>query len=156
MSNFNVSFQDGTVRVAGYLDEEAQFPQLDLPSGQDVPIDMNDVKSVNSVGIRSWLSWITPLAEGRTFVFMNVPQPVVLQMNMIEGFLPKGSRVETFYAPVYSEEKDEESHLLLKVGQDVAVEGGAVKININIENAMGGGDWELDVLEKSYFKFLLP
>ncbi len=155
---FEVTQQDVdgklTLTINGNIDEDAVFPEIQL-SGGDVYIDMSNVKAVNSVGIRSWLKWITPLSEANQFIFKNCPKSVVLQMNMVEGFLPKTSRVESLFVPFYSEDQDEEKDAHFFVGKDVVVDGGNLVVNFD-SSSLGGEDWEMDVNENKYFKFLKP
>jgi ABC-type transporter Mla MlaB component len=148
--------QGPKLKISGSLDEEAQFPALDFSANETVQLDLKDVKSVNSVGIRTWLSWITPISQNVKFVFENVPHALVLQINMIEGFLPKTAEVASFFAPVYSEDKDEEDQILLLVGKDIlkGTGGTPAQIKVDLNQLKGAGDWEFDVVEKTYFKFL--
>lgn len=146
--------QDGAlIKFSGNLDEEAQIPQLNVPAGSTVRLDLGQIKSVNSVGIRTWLSWITPLSQNLKFQFENVPHAAVLQINMIEGFLPKTSEVHSFFVPIYSESEDEEDSILLTVGKDIIKTPQGPKLQMDLA-ATKGGDWEFDIVEKTYFKFL--
>ncbi len=140
--------------INGNIDEDAIFPEIEL-GREEVEVDMGNVKAVNSVGIRSWLKWISPLSEETVFVFRNCPKSVVLQMNMVEGFLPKTSRVNSLQVPFYSEDQDEEKDALFVVGQDVTIENGSILVNFDTSK-LGGEDWEMDVNENKYFKFLKP
>ena len=138
--------------INGNIDEDAIFPELEL-GNEEVEVEMKNVKAVNSVGIRSWLKWITPIAEQTRFVFRNCPKSVVLQMNMVEGFLPKSATVKSLLVPFYSETQDEEKDALFVVGQDVTIENGSILVKFDVSE-LGGDDWEMDVNESKYFKFL--
>ena len=53
----------------GAIDEDTEFPALKLGSAKKVVIDLNGIRSINSVGIREWLAWIRPVAQAaRTFL----------------------------------------------------------------------------------------
>lgn len=153
MAKLQILPEGNTIKISGTLDEEAQFPQLKLAANPTF-LDLNGVTSVNSVGIRNWLNWITPLSQQGQLIFKNVPHCVVLQINMIEGFLPKTAQVESFYVPIYSEEKDEEAQILLEIGKDIQKSPTGAKVLVDVAKIKGGGDWEFDVVEKTYFKFL--
>src|SRR5690606_34581149 len=126
---------------SGNLDEEAHLPVINAAPGSELIMDLSGVKSVNSVGIRTWLGWITPLSEQVKLVFDKVPHAVVLQINMIEGFLPKTARVNSFYVPIYSEAEDEEDQILLTVGKDIVPAPGGPQLNFNLEQLKGSADW---------------
>ena len=147
-------FEGNKLSLSGNLDEEAHLPVLNAAPGAEIILDLSGIKSVNSVGIRTWLGWIGPLSEQVTFVFEKVPHAVVLQINMIEGFLPKTARVSSFYVPIYSEAEDEEDQILLTVGSDIIPNPNGPELKVDLQQIKGDGDWELDVVEKTYFKFL--
>lgn len=154
MSKLESQLNGNVLSLMGNIDEEAQFPAVNASAGSEMVLDLNGVKSINSVGIRTWLGWITPLSEQIKFVFDKVPHAVVLQINMIEGFLPKTATVRSFYTPIYSEEEDEEDQILLTVGSDIIPGPGGAELKVDLQALKGGSDWELDVVEKTYFKFL--
>lgn len=154
MSKLESQLDGNKLSLSGSLDEEATLPVLNPTPGSEILLDLSGVTSVNSIGIRTWLTWITPLSEQITFVFDKVPHAVVLQINMIEGFLPKTAKVNSFYVPIYSEATDEEDQVLLTVGQDIAPGPSGPELKVDLQQLKGGEDWELDVVEKTYFKFL--
>ena len=139
---------------SGQIDEEAKFPVVQDVSGQ-VVMDLNGVKAINSVGIRTWLQWFSSFGDCN-FVFENCPKSVVMQMNMVEGFLPPSSTVKSFYVPYYCESCDEEIDQLFTVGKKIKVANGDVKIEFDpTKLCSDGGTAELDANETKYFKFLL-
>lgn len=148
--------KDGKVyfSFSGYIDEEAQFPD-NSDISRTVVIDLENVKAINSVGIRSWLQWFQSF-EGAEFTFLNCPKSVVMQMNMVEGFLPSNSFVHSFKVPYYCESCDEEVDALFHFGKEVRVDGGSIHIDFNSSSLCSdGGSAELDASESKYFRFLL-
>ena len=140
--------------IGGNLDEDASFPEIEL-GREEVEVDMKNVQSVNSVGIRSWLQWIGPLSETTRFVFRDCSKSVVLQMNMVKGFLPKSGAVQSLQVPFYSESRDQEKDVLFVVGRDVSFRDGEISIHFDTQK-LGEGDWEIDVNVNKYFRFLKP
>lgn len=142
----------------GVIDEDVKFPVVDTSKFKKVFIDLKAVKSINSVGIREWLNWMKPLAEQAQLVFMKTPKALVLQMNMVEGFLPKNGFVKSFFVPFYCEACDKEEHVLFNVGQEVELSPGNYKVNFDVETAKlcttSPCKMEMDASEAKYFQFL--
>lgn len=140
-------------QFCGAIDEEAEFPEIDMPG--DVVIDLEAVTAINSIGIRGWISWFGARAESH-FTFINCPKGLVMQMNMVEGFLPKKSKVSSLQVPFYCEDTDEEKDVLFTVGQEVVVKDGQIQLNYDKSSICGPDcEPELDVSEVKFFRFLL-
>lgn len=138
----------------GQIDEEAKFPVVSDVSGE-VVIDLDGVKAINSVGIRTWLQWFKSFGDCH-YTFLKCPKSVVMQMNMVEGFLPDNSYVQSFYVPYYCESCDEEIAQLFNVGQEITVGNGGFNITFDSTKICSDGTAaELDANETKYFKFLL-
>lgn len=141
----------------GPIDEEASLPEVrkDL---KELTIDLQFVKSINSYGIREWLNWIRPLAERAKIEFINCPKGIVLQFNTVEGFLPLGATVSSFYVPYFCETCDRDRSVLFTLGKEVKKGPSGWAKDYNIQ---GDGDcetnpcaMEIDVTESKYFGFL--
>ena len=74
------------LKFRGLIDEEAVFPEVE-DLGGDVFVDLEQVRAISSIGIRAWILWFTE-QETTSFTFINCPKSLVMQMNMVEGFLP--------------------------------------------------------------------
>lgn len=141
------------LKFTGGIDEEAQFPDLKL-SGK-VTIDLSGVSAINSIGIRAWIRWFSSLGSGVSLEFIRCPKALVMQMNMVEGFLPANSQVKSMQVPFYCEDCDEEKDVMFEVGKEITIVGDQVKLNYDKASICGGGcDPELDVSEVKYFRFL--
>lgn len=142
----------------GVIDEDVKFPAVDTGKFKKVFIDLKGVKSINSVGIREWLNWMKPLSDKAQLVFMKTPKALVLQMNMVEGFLPKNGFVKSFYVPFYCEKCDKEENVLFSVGQEIELSPGDYKIKFDIATAKlcpePPCEMEMDASEAKYFQFL--
>ena len=146
------------LKLEGAIDEDAAFPSVETEKFSKVVLDLDGISAINSVGIREWMEWIRPIAAKVSLVFRNCPKAMVFQINMVEGFLPQGASVESFYVPYYSEKCDKEQNALFVVGKDVAVEGGSVKVNFDpnsqLQCSATDCELEMDVTEAKYFQFL--
>ena len=142
------------LKFCGLIDEEVQFPRPD-EWGSEVYIDLGEVKAINSVGIRAWILFFAELTQTH-FTFLNCPKSLVMQMNMVEGFLPQNSKVETMHVPFFCEDCDEEIEMIFEVGKEITVLDGEVKVDFDKTNiCQSGCDPELDVSEAKFFRFLL-
>lgn len=143
--------------LEGAIDEDASFPAIDLAQITKMELDLKNISAINSVGIREWMEWIKPLAAKVSIRMKNCPKAMVFQFNMVEGFLPQGAVVESFYVPFFCEELDQEENVLFVVGRDVVPGPGGVTVNFDpkqIKGAKEGCEFEMDVTESKYFQFL--
>lgn len=141
-------------QFVGQIDEEAQFPTVTDMPGEAI-IDLASVSSINSVGIRAWIMWFGQF-EPTNFIFINCPKALVMQMNMVEGFLPPKNQVRSMEVPFFCEETDEEKDVMFTVGKEIIIENGNVKLVYDKASICGPDcDPELDVSEVKFFRFLL-
>lgn len=163
MSGFNSAsaLEGDTLKLtlSGVIDEDVTFPKVDDGPQKKIVLDLKDIKTINSVGIREWLNWIKPLSEKYEMVLENCPKAMVFQFNMVEGFLPAKSKVTSFFVPFYCESCDREDNVLFTVGKEVTGSAGAVAINFDVKaaNLCKKGEpceAEMDVTEAKYFQFL--
>ena len=68
-------------------------------------------------------------------------------MNIVKGFIKEDGIIESFYAPYYSEDNDEEIKILIK--PDQVIDGKAPIIKSD-----SGETLEFDDIEAQYFNFL--
>lgn len=144
--------------LTGTIDEDAQMPPVTAGSFKNVMIDMSEIKSINSIGIREWLKWIQPIAENSKITFEKCPKAIVLQFNMVEGFLPSGANVLSFFVPYFCESCDREDNHLFTFGKDISVKAGNVNITFDLKAngkcAKSPCESEMDVSAAKYFQFL--
>src|ERR1700679_1102075 len=103
--------------LKGAIDEDANFSQGPV-TGSAVIVDLGAVTAINSVGIREWIKWTKTLPAGCKLTVRNCPKIIVDQINMVLGFLPAGSRVESFFVPYYSEATGNEKMVLFINGRE--------------------------------------
>jgi len=132
------------------IDEDADFSALSINGAQEVYIDMDGIKSINSCGIREWIKWISEGASARV-TYAKCPKVIVDQMNMVDGFLPTYAKVESFYVPYYNEDSGSEKNVLFRYG--VEFREGQVQPPSEVKDE-GGQSMEMDIIESKYFKFI--
>lgn len=138
------------IQLAGSLDEEVNLSQERLNGSNSLIFDFAEVTSINSCGIREWIRWIMPHISA-SIIYRNCPKIIVDQINMVDGFLPNSGMVESFYVPYYSDDTDEEKHILFTYGKEYTENG------INYPESVLDSKkqpMEIDVIESKYFRFL--
>jgi len=136
-----------TFKFSGSINEDFTYKNLIGDASAKYIFDLEGVTLLNSCGIREWIKFINELPENSQLEYHNCPTVVVLQMNMVKGFLTANAKVASFYAPYYDEEADEEVKILLTTDQ--VVDGKAPQIKND-----DGEELEFDGIEATYFKFL--
>jgi hypothetical protein len=141
---------EANVTINGVIDEDADFGPHKLEGVQKVTVYTGGIKSINSCGIREWIKWIGT-AGPVNVEYVECPKIIVDQINMVQGFLPKTGKVQSFYVPYYSEALDQEKSVLFTAGKEFNDQGLAEAPVIKDEE---GNEMEMDVVEAKYFKFL--
>ncbi len=135
--------------VIGTVDEDfVGFHSL--TGAERVELNLGQVKGINSCGIRDWIKWISSAGSAQ-MVYVECPKIIVDQINMVQGFLPPGGIVQSFYVPYYSEQSGEEKNILFTLGNEFSSNG------INPPTGIKDGDgneMEMDIIEAKYFKFI--
>lgn len=132
---------------SGQIDEDADFSPLQGKSAQTLVLDLEGVTLINSCGIRDWIEFQKSLSSDMKLVYRKCPQVIVEQLNIVKGFIRENSVIESFYAPYYNEEKDEEKKVLLRPEQ--VLNGKAPELKDDDGNVL-----EFDEIEAQYFSFL--
>lgn len=138
------------VSIGGTIDEDIDFSMYSLAGGQQVDIDMNQIKSINSCGIREWIKWMGT-AGSASIQFINCPKVIVDQINMVDGFLPGSAKVQSFYVPYYNDDSGAEKNILFVRGTHF--DDGSLTPPEGVKDD-SGNEMEMDVIEAKYFKFL--
>jgi hypothetical protein len=140
------------VSVTGNVDEDAGFQPVDVGTATAVVLDLNGVTAINSVGIREWIKWVKAFPPTAQLSVRNCPKIIVDQINMVAGFLPPGTRIESFYVPYYSDATGSEKMVLFVNGREFK-DDGSIDFSAEIKDD-SGEVMEMDVIEAKYFKFL--
>ncbi|MBL7663530.1 MAG: hypothetical protein JNM93_00240 [Bacteriovoracaceae bacterium] len=137
-----------TVQFKGSIDEDATFQEIEKIKANQYNFDFEELKMINSCGIREWIKFIEKLPATAKVIYQKCPQIIIEQMNMVHGFIRKGAEIESFYAPYYDEESDTEHKILLNTA-DIK-NGKAPKI----KSPDSGKEMEFDAIEDQYLRFL--
>ena len=137
------------ITMTGVIDEDADFGRAQIAGAKKIELHLSGVKSINSCGIRDWIKWMSQAGTAE-IQWIECPKVIVDQVNMVDGFLPTNARVVSFYVPYFNESLGEEKNVLYRLGteyKDKTVQHPVVK-------GGGGEEFELDVIESKYFKFI--
>lgn len=136
------------IAMIGGIDEDADFSEIGALDVKIYEFDFEGVDKLNSCGIRGWISFIDTIEKDRTVIYKNCPQIVIEQMGMVYGFIKEGATIESFYAPYFCADCDEEKKVKLfaKDIQDLK----APKVKCETCDC----EMEFDDIEAQYFSFL--
>lgn len=135
------------IKLSGRIDEDSHFESVTSLTTKTYIFDFNDVNLINSCGVREWISLLSQLPKDAHIIYRHCPQVMVEQMNMVQGFLPDQASIESFYAPYFDADQDQEVKVLLTLAE---VKNGKAPIKKNAQ----GNDLEFDALEAQYFNFI--
>ena len=146
------------LQIEGAMDEHSDYSSIETKFTDDVVFDFNDVSHINSTGIKHWVQWVSGIVDTNPslkFYFVNCPKPIVDQINMVEGFLPRNSVVKSFKVPYYCEECEKDATYTFVLGREYKIENGKASINPPIYPCKcTEPSLEPDIIEKKYFRFL--
>lgn len=152
MSNLNIekSVKGGIteLRFSGVINEDAQFSSVGELQTNRIIFDFDQVTAINSCGIREWIEFVDNIEHGVEVTYRNCPQVIIEQINMVSGFITRGASVDSFYAPYFCGECDNEIQLLL-LSADLEEGKPPIKKCETCDNEL-----EFDALEKQYLRFL--
>lgn len=142
--------QDGVrhLHLSGVIDEFADLSFLPHLGGE-VVVHLGGVRRINSFGVRLWIDGVRAIPSKANVVFVNVPVPLVEQVNMIPDFFGRG-RVETFQAPMVCNVCGRTETVLFSVKACTAEGSAGLSSGCSACDAA----MELDDIEEQYLAFL--
>jgi len=154
MSKLEYKFKDEAetsfIHLSGQIDETFPADLLNANFKNKVVIDLDQIKMINSVGIRKWIQFMGQLKDKKVELF-KCPKIFIDQVNMVQDFILPNFLIASFYVPYFMEEKGIEENVLYKLGQDYG--DSFLNVQPEIKNP-DGAILEIDVIEHKYFKFL--
>jgi hypothetical protein len=138
------------IDVIGSIDENFNQFTKEVPKSGEIEISLQTLKSINSTGIREWIKLMQSMPSAQ-ITFVNCPKIFIDQVNMVNGFIPRTSKILSFYVPYYNEDLDKEALVLYKLGENYTANSVQVQEEHKDEQ---GNIFELDVVKAKYFKFI--
>lgn len=145
--NSRIAGDEVQVELTGIIDEDAIFDKIKNLKMSKFIFDFNKVSMINSCGIREWIKYLQEI-EGAEIKYLNCPQIIIEQVNMVHGFIKKGTVVESFFAPYFCPKCDTEKKILLTSAEVIQSKAPVKQCNTCKT------DLEFDAIEKQYFGFL--
>lgn len=149
---FNIHNEDTqTIAIlSGQIDESFPSELFAIKYEQSVVINLEQIKMINSLGIREWIKFVAVLSQSQVEL-QKCPKIFIDQVNMVQGFITPNFKIMSFYVPYFNEDANIEKNVLYSFGQEYGDGFLNVKDSVNSED---GSELEIDVVEQKYFKFL--
>lgn len=149
---FSTAQENGktVLNLNGQIDES--FPQdlHNLKPGAEMIINLDQVKMINSLGIREWIKFMASVAAAK-IEFVKCPKIFIDQVNMVQGFITSNCKITSFYVPYFNEDSNAEKNVLYSMGKEFG--DGFLNVAGSVKGE-DGSELDLDVVEQKYFKFL--
>ena len=153
------SQQNLTLRISGVVNEDVNFGVVLDQLGANysaIPnalIDVQNIQSLNSVGVRGWLLFLERLQQSKTCRFIGLSEAFVEQSNLVANMLGrKGTPVETFVIPYYCEKCNDRFALQFQT-KDLPADLETFT-PAPVKCTKCGSSMEFDSLPEEYFSFL--
>jgi anti-anti-sigma regulatory factor len=138
-----------TIFLGGAIDEHSDFIKIRYNPEHEITFDLGQISIINSVGIREWIKWMNRSEHKNPFKFKRCNRGIVDQINIVAGFLPADSIIESVEVPYFCTECDISESIYLETWPTPP------SLPLTPEKCKTcGKPMDIDVLEKSYFGFL--
>jgi hypothetical protein len=143
------------VTLSGVINEDAEIPLKDVAQNLEnatmVIFNFKNVKTVNSLGVRAWVTFLRSVENipGRVVYFAECIPDIIMQINMIPSFLGKAS-ILSFYVN-YVSPSTNKTHRVLIETKDLQPQ--TIPTPPNCPDT--GSPMETEELEEEYFAFLM-
>jgi hypothetical protein len=154
-----VNIVDGRFIFEGVMDEgfspsaleQALQAALEGRLAPPFALDFSQVSRANSNGILIFLRFLAK-AEHQ-FKYVNAPEWLVNQFNLISGYFVNNSYVESLFAPYFSAKNGKYIQKLLVIGKDIPLLEDYSKMALP-ELEIDGLNFEIDFYPEQYFQFI--
>ena len=149
---------DWEFHLEGPISEKTELFSHDVRKAKTLTIDMQRITFINSIGVKNWIMWMMSVPHSCKIELRNCPFVIISQINMVQGFLPKSARVQSFYAPYVNEDGDEIERLLVRgVDYEYAEPGKpAMKAFLDpYKDPASNEEYEPDFIPDKITKFLI-
>jgi hypothetical protein len=149
-----VQQDDGKIiSLVGLINEDSELSfknlLLELKDVKKVGFNFSKVKSINSLGVRAWVSFLRSIEEGRILSFYECTPDIIMQINMIPSFLGKAT-VMSFYVNYICETCHKEEKKIIETAR-LEQKSIPKAPKCDKENC----DMQTEELEDEYFVFLM-
>ena len=151
VSKFEAKLNGDTlvISMTGEITGQSHLPDIKSVNARKVLIDLAGLKYINSGGVRNWIVFMSQAKEtlpAANFQFENFPSTFVRQVASIQGFLPPGSSVNSFFVPFYCSDCDHSTEQVFPKQKDL------LKKIMTIPCPKCGGKMEIDAVPEHYLE----
>lgn len=107
-----------TVQMEGAIGETTPLFNLPLAGLKEIELDMTGVTSINSIGIKQWISWTVKIPTEAQVKMHNCPFVIGSQASMVVGFCKSNMKIESLRLPYICDECEAEHMRLAVRGKD--------------------------------------
>jgi len=136
---------------SGAFDDKVRAKEIPNAPHAHVCLDLSQIKSISSTGIREWIQLIDSFRNCQSLTFEKCSIVMVDQFNMIPESIGQAS-IESFYAPYFNPQTKQERICLIKY--DLFAPQVTKNSAPIFSDPESGLPLEFDALEESYFAFL--
>lgn len=104
--------------LEGPISEKTTIFEHPVKTATEIVLDMEKVTFINSIGVKNWINWSLNLPLTCKVSILKCPYVIVNQVNIVEGFLPRNGKIESFVAPYLCEECSFETNVMAIRGKD--------------------------------------
>lgn len=142
---------DGVYYVSGQIDKTFRENVESMPNEAEISINLRDLISINSGGIREWVMLMLKMKNSQIELF-ECPKVFIDQVNTVKHFVPVNVRIMSFYVPYYNEKNGIERNVLFKLNEEYTDQGMLPLKKVFDEQ---GAELDVDVIEAKYFRFIV-
>lgn len=148
-----------TVQMEGPIGETTPMFNLPMAGLKEITLDMAKVTSINSIGIKQWITWTLKIPRDAKVKLINCPFIIGSQASMVVGFTKPNMTIESLRLPYICSECDAEHMRDAKLGVDYDYASTAAPAKINVPEKVqcpkcSKDAAEPDFLTEKTFKFL--
>lgn len=140
-----------TVEFSGEIDENTDFSELSGRLQGRVVFHLQQVRHINSCGVREWVNFVRELPNVEELTFSHCSPAIVAQLNMIFNFRGAAT-LRSFYAPYICDSCDIEVTKLLDIETSFSNGGENEPPEFSCDRC--GEPLEFDDLPDHYLAFL--
>ena len=141
------------VQLSGPITEVADFSAVRVPAERALEIDLAQVTTINSAGVREFALWSNGL-QNDTIELSYCPKFFIDQVNIVRGILPARARFRSFYVAYYSSQDETEKRVLFERGKEFDWVAGKLSLRFPEVRSDRDQPMELDVVSERFFAFL--
>lgn len=140
-------------KLTGSVTGEANFSAVQIPSHNQLELDLKGLTTINSIGLKLFKEWSHSLKNPKIEI-VHCPSFFVNQLNMIHNLVPESAKLTSFYVPFYSPDLGEETMVLFTYGNELQEQPDGIVIQAPEIRDSQGDIMLMDVVAARFFYFL--